>query len=236
MSNVDPAFKRQPRIESRWRGKPRGAGHAAVRGANRTAAPPRRETRKEKNRGAPRPSPGRSFCGTFAALLRHFCGTFAALFAAEFAAFPPSPAPRWPAARSHARGSRAGRASRHRAAEPAARRPGLNRQRPNKKPRAPKSAGFFVRASRCGEAAADRLPRDERTRCLRPPRGRGQPLSPPPARWPTQPARPTPARAPPCRNRRARPPGAASRPRARATRRPARDTGPRGSSSARAAR
>ncbi|WP_200893931.1 hypothetical protein [Burkholderia pseudomallei] len=70
MSNVDPAFKRQPRIESRWRGKPRGAGHAAVRGANRTAAPPRRETRKEKNRGAPRPSPGRSFCGTFAALLR----------------------------------------------------------------------------------------------------------------------------------------------------------------------
>ncbi|WP_179096091.1 hypothetical protein [Burkholderia pseudomallei] len=79
MSNVDPAFKRQPRIESRWRGKPRGAGHAAVRGANRTAAPPRRETRKEKNRGAPRPSPGRSFCGTFAALLRHFCGTFAAL-------------------------------------------------------------------------------------------------------------------------------------------------------------
>ncbi|KYZ81571.1 hypothetical protein AQ938_18040 [Burkholderia pseudomallei] len=72
MSNVDPAFKRQPRIESRWRGKPRGAGHAAVRGANRTAAPPRRETRKEKNRGAPRPSPGRSFCGTFAALLRLF--------------------------------------------------------------------------------------------------------------------------------------------------------------------
>ncbi|CAJ2841744.1 Uncharacterised protein [Burkholderia pseudomallei] len=211
------------------------ARQTARRGARGGA---RRESngRAASSRNAQRKKPGSASSLAWPLVLRHFCGTFAALFAAEFAAFPPSPAPRWPAARSHARGSRAGRPSRHRAAEPAARRPGLNRQRPNKKPRAPKSAGLFVRASRCGEAAADRLPRDERTRCLRPPRGRGQPLSPPPARWPTQPARPTPARAPPCRNRRARPPGAASRPRARATRRPARDTGPRGSSSARAAR